>query len=66
MADRYVALARVPRRVRSDYEDDFGGPHRTLTVFEVENDPVETGLYDANGVPLYRVPERVKMGYRSE
>ena len=65
MVDRYVALARSPRRVRSDYEDDFGGPHRTLTVFE-DNDAVETGLYDANGVPLYRVPDRVKMGFRSE
>lgn len=65
MADRYVALAR-PRRVRLDYGDDFGGPQRSMMVFEDDAGPVETGLYDANGVPLYRVPERVKMGFRSE
>ena len=61
MADRYVALARRPR----GYWEEIDPPEtaRTLTVFEAEDGPVETGLYDANGVPLYRVPERVKMGF---
>lgn len=62
MADRYVALARRPR----GYWEEIDPPEQSLTVFEAEDGPVETGLYDANGVPLYRVPERVKMGYRSE
>ena len=59
MADRYVALGRRPR----GYWEEIDPPAQPLTVFEVGNEPVETGLYDANGVPLYRVPDRVKMGF---
>jgi hypothetical protein len=33
------------------------------TVLVDEDRPVDTGLLDANGVRLYRVSERVKVGY---
>ena len=57
--DRYISHAWV--------EDDDTWPDErerpTITVHEREG-PAWTGLVDASGVPIYRVPSRVPMGYR--
>ena len=62
MADRYIALARPPR---SDiyYEGDGGTFIPQLMVYEQSDEPRETGLLDASGVRLYRVRERIKLGF---
>ncbi len=35
----------------------------SVTVMEQEMGPQHTGLLDAHGRPLYRVPERLPMGF---
>lgn len=35
----------------------------TTTVFEAEDGPVETGLLDQNGTPLFRMVERNPIGF---
>jgi hypothetical protein len=56
---RYVAIA-------VDYS--FGGePALTAdTIHEGGDGPVPTGLLNADGVPLYRVPERVPLGFHAK
>ena len=56
---RYVALARRPKA--GDWDDDQVVV-TSITVHESDHSPVETGLLDAHGTPLYRVNERPKMG----
>lgn len=34
-----------------------------LNVYEPEEQPVDTGLYDAHGVKLYRMPAKIRPGY---
>jgi hypothetical protein len=38
----------------------------SATVWEQEKTPHATGLLDAAGVPLYRVPETVPMGFKKD
>lgn len=62
MKPQYVALTEPPRAWISAHERPETLP--TMTVF-VDNDaPVETGLLDAAGVPLYRVQGRKPMGFK--
>ena len=56
---RYIPLIRSPR---ADW-DDLDAPHRTMVVVEEEAKPQPTGLYDRHGVPLYRMPDRIKPGF---
>lgn len=35
------------------------------TVFEEDGDPEFTGLYDADGNPLYRFPDKVPIGFHT-
>jgi len=35
----------------------------TMTVYEREEEPEDTGLLDETGTPLYRMPEKRKIGY---
>lgn len=35
----------------------------TMTVYEREYRPEDTGLLDSNGTPLYRVPDKRRIGY---
>lgn len=35
----------------------------TMTVYEQEDKPTDTGLVDATGTRLYRISERIKIGY---
>ena len=57
MKYRYVAI-----RPKAHWADD-APLIPSLTVYEPEDKPEETGLLDANGVKLYRVRERIKMGF---
>lgn len=52
---RYVAIGTAPRY----------GVQFTLgeTVHEQERAPVKTGLFDANGTPIYRVPDTQPLGF---
>lgn len=43
--------------------EDFEKP-QTITVLEVETGAVDTGLLDANGVKIYRVANRMPIGFR--
>lgn len=38
-------------------------PGETITVLADEGAPVKTGILDENGTPLYRMPERVRIGF---
>jgi hypothetical protein len=62
MSDRYVAIPP-----KAAYWDDAVGGYvyapTSVQVFESDKSPVCVGLLDANGVPLYRIPETVKLGF---
>lgn len=49
------------------FRDEFGGEQIIggETVFEPEDRAVKTGLLNAAGNPIWRIPERVAMGFRS-
>ncbi len=55
----YVALAS-PSRADADwgYSND-----RSMEVIASDEGPIRTGLVDANGTPLYRLPERIPLGF---
>lgn len=36
---------------------------RELTVYELDGEPVDTGLLDPSGAPLYRWPEPKQFGF---
>lgn len=55
MADRYV------RRVRAGYDES--APPIAFDVLESDRGPVDTGLLDANGVKIFRNPERHVVGF---
>ena len=59
---RYVAIARKPRSWWAE-EDEFSSERRTIDVIEPPHEPIDTGLLDASGVPLYRVNERGPIGF---
>lgn len=59
---RYVTKRRARAGLDCDsfeYWDDAEG----ITVFEPSDEPEETGLLNAQGDPLYRVPERRPIGF---
>ena len=59
---KYVA---IPRKA---WVDDWSGivqpAQPTITVWEGEPKPAETGLLDSDGTPLYRVMSREPIGFR--
>lgn len=57
---------RKNARDHAEDEDDwlYTEPQRTLTVHVAHDDPVDTGLLDAAGTPLYRMPEPRVIGFR--
>jgi hypothetical protein len=58
---RYTTLRP---RAENDVDELQTGQGSTMTVIEAEDDrPQPTGLYDASGTPLYRVRERLPMGF---
>lgn len=56
MKTSYVPIAR-------DYDGWNTDERTTVTVFEPDDKPVASGLYDANGVMLYRVTKREPIGF---
>ena len=62
MRYKYVAMTRPPR---SDiyYEGEGGTFIPQMIVYEAHDDPKETGLLDASGTKLYRVPQKEKIGF---
>lgn len=58
----YVA---IPPRAGIDYDADgrWVDDRGTCTVFEDERQPVSTGLLNSSGVPIYRVPEAIRIGF---
>jgi hypothetical protein len=63
--DRYIAIQDVVARPSTGDPDDWAEPHRTMVIHEEDAAPVRTGLLDAHGVALYRVADRVPVGYRA-
>jgi hypothetical protein len=57
---KYVALSR-PKA--SEYWEDQPPIAAATTVYEPSEEPIDTGLFDATGTKLYRVRDRVKMGF---
>lgn len=55
----------MPKYQAFVYVDDQTGDTRTLSVTVVgdEHVPKNTGLLDAHGTPIYRMPENQPMGY---
>ncbi len=53
--------------IRAEHEWNWQGAPvsnpSSLTVYEPEADAVPTGLVDASGTPIYRVQDRVKLGF---
>jgi hypothetical protein len=60
---RYVAIAQRPR-AQWDIWEKPATVTTSMTVYEADDKPEDTGLLDYNGTPLYRVRDRTKMGYR--
>jgi hypothetical protein len=59
---RYVALSAPPRAW--DSETHSWAERPTCQVVEADPTPQATGLLDASGTPLYRLPNRVPMGFQ--
>jgi len=57
---KYVAIPRRPRS--GDYFDE--GPILEGRTVYIESDPIDTGLLDVNGTRLYRVEERIELGFK--
>jgi hypothetical protein len=53
--------AKPPRAFVSETHTPEQRP--TVTVHEDEREPVDTGLVNAEGWPLYRQPERWPLGF---
>lgn len=59
---RYVAMARRPRAWITE-DDVVMGDRPSCVVHETDDEPMDTGLLDAHGVALYRVPTRHPIGF---
>ena len=58
---RYIAIAAKPR---ADWSDDPDvADVSTRTVIIEDGGPIRTGLLDETGTPLYRLPNKIKMGF---
>jgi hypothetical protein len=58
---KYVPIARA--RSQWDIWEKPATVTTSMTVYETDDKPEDTGLLDANGTPLYRVNEKRKIGY---
>lgn len=57
----YRTMARRPR----SYEEEewWSEEPRSIVVHEPVDEPIDTGLVDLNGTPLYRVRQRAPIGF---
>ena len=62
---KYVSMAVPPgRRVRSRwYGPDVEEARPTIQILEDDREPQDTGLLDASGTRIYRVPGRATIGF---
>jgi len=62
---RYIAIPRShPKSIVSDDWVNWGGTLLTnVTVHDRDEVPVKTGLVDAHGTDLYRLPQPRKIGF---
>lgn len=61
---RYVAIARPRGWDDTDHEGVAAQDYmRNSTVWEAERKPEPTGLLDASGTPLYRMPDAKRIGF---
>lgn len=58
---RYVAIPNRPK-ASDDWENRSPIVNAT-TIYESEDEPERTGLLNADGTPLYRVKDKIKIGY---
>ena len=58
----YVTIRR-PQRPRADWLEDAPEPVLSFDVIVSDDEPVNTGLLDAHGTPIYRTPDKIKMGF---
>jgi hypothetical protein len=67
---RYVSMPHLfeTEGVQAAFEYDMRGQRSSTAnvaiIVDDPHQPVKTGLVDKNGVPIYRVPETVPMGFR--
>lgn len=59
---RYVPRAHRPRACDPDWSE-FAQPRTMDVIVPDDDEPRDTGLLDQHGVPLFRVPERVRCGF---
>jgi hypothetical protein len=57
---RYIAMRTAPKS--GDWEDQPPIAAAT-TIYEPDDAPINTGLLDVNGTPLYRLNDKMKMGF---
>lgn len=55
----------MTRPPKAEDEDEWRTNERSITVHESENEPVETGLLDRNGVMIYRVSDKRPIGFKA-
>jgi hypothetical protein len=59
-----MRIEYVRRPVRSWVSDtDTPEDRPSCTVYEPYEDPIDTGLFDANGARLYRIETRDRIGF---
>jgi hypothetical protein len=68
MTTRYTTLPGLkPAAPRASYYDsavdDYIHMPDSVTIFEQDNAPVYSGLLNASGEALYKVEEKVKLGF---
>ena len=69
---KYVAMHTPPKSwgwgtpPKSWGWGENGTARPTDIVIEADPTPVHTGLLDANGVPIYRVQERGRLGFEGK
>lgn len=58
----YVTIRR-PLRPRADWLEEDGQPVIARDVIVEDAAPVNTGLLDQHGTPIYRTPDKIRMGF---
>lgn len=56
----------VTMKPRQYDEGDYSADRQTIVVHDDGDGPVATGLLNAEGVPLYRLPDRVPLGFQAQ
>ena len=60
---RYVSMPTEPVTAREWWEQADGSQYLARTVHEEDGKPVDTGLLDASGKKLFRVEDRLPIGF---